>query len=125
MIDLALGPEHRDIITTGGTIVVALITAIGAAGIELIRRGNKVSRRAAARAGDAASLAGQAVEQTKATGNGHAKRVENALADILATQREQAKDIGGLREELRDERRERQLLTEYIIRRDAHQEAQP
>ena len=84
MIDLvaatgALAPEHRDVITTGGQIVLAILGLISVQ-LEANRRQTKKARRSA----------DVAAEQTKTTGNGFAGEVRDELKFIR-------RELGGIR----------------------------
>lgn len=72
---VAAGPEVEHYITTGGVVLVALVTSgfayLGVRQEAAIR----ISRRASTRAG-------LAVEQTLPTGNGFANRVTDALTRL-------------------------------------------
>lgn len=85
---VGLAPEHRDVITTGGQVLIAMAGVI-IAYLETNRRQTKKARRASE----------QAAEQTVPTGNGFA-------AKVLEELREVRRDVGGMRGELRDVRGE-------------------
>lgn len=89
-------------------IVVALIgqSAVLVALIESVRR----------RAGRAEKRATEASRQTVPTGNGFATHVREALGRIEREQRELGRDIGGIREELRDDRAAARALAGRITR---------
>lgn len=122
-------PPARDYITTGGLVLVALITVVGGILTALIERGRRETKRGNASALVAAVEAKEAAEQAAdlaaPTGNGFATRITDALERIEAqqarqggeqrrqaqVQRQQARDIGGIREEIRIDRRQ---LVEHI-----------
>lgn len=123
----ALGPEHSDVITTGGAIVVALISAVGFVLAALVQSGRKASKRAE-------SAAQTAVEQTSGNEADHThvaelleqvqaavirqeRKAEQHQAESSAFRREVRRDIGGIREEMRTERSERHQLAEFVVKR--------
>lgn len=122
---IGLGPEHRDVITTGGAVVIAVVGVIGSIQVALIQSGRKASKRAE----DAAQTA---VAQTVSNGDDHSavqELLEQVQAELIAQRRdaerharqseerhrESRRDIGGIREEIRLEREERHQLAEYVI----------
>ncbi len=87
-------------------VLVALIGQ-SAVLVPLLIRASSRAGTAARRAEAAEAYAAKASAQTVNTGNGFAAGVLGALDDIKAEQRHMRRDVGGLREEVRTERRER------------------
>lgn len=120
MIQLAigLGPEHSDVITTGGQLLIALVGVFGAIQVALIQSGRKAAKNAAAAAETAvAQTVGNEADHTVVT-----ELLEDLQAEFIRMRvdaderhRETRADIGGIREELRTERAERHQLAEYVI----------
>lgn len=102
-------PPNRDYITTGGLILVALVTTVGTVLAALIQSNRKLTRRSV----DAAEVA---AERAEPTGNGFAEQVTTALERIEATQIEHGRDIGGIRQDMRAERIERMALGRVVDR---------
>lgn len=99
-------PPNRDYVTTGGLIITTLLTVIGGVLGTLIQSNRKLTRRGM-------EAAESAADRSEPTGNGFAKNVQASLARIEQVQRQQGRDIGGMREEIRTERQERiGLVTE-------------
>ena len=81
---VGLAPEHRDVITTGGQIVLAflgLMTVLVTYFLERLRREVKKGRDGQEETAENARLA---AERSKPTGNGYALRTEQSLARIEA-----------------------------------------
>ncbi len=121
----ALGPEHREVITTGGYIIAALIAAVSGILVALIQSGRKAAKRAASQTetnGDdhtavAELLAAQSdvLDQVQAelirqrnTNEAHARQSE-------ARHRESRQDSLNIRDEMRLEREERVALATYVV----------
>lgn len=104
-------PPTHDYITTGGLVITTLLTVIGGVLIALIQSNRKLTRRGV-------NAAEVAAERSEPTGNGWSKKVTEALARIEREQtrqaqalRQQGRDIGGIREEIRIDRR---VLVDHI-----------
>ena len=79
---VGLAPEHRDVITTGGQIVLAaigLMTALVGYFLERLRREVKTGRAAQEETAENARLA---AERSEPTGNGFAGEMRAAVARI-------------------------------------------
>lgn len=94
-------------ITPGGQIILVLISTLGIVLVALIQSGRKLTKRGV----EAAEVA---ATRSEPTGNGFAVDVKAALARIEQTQRQQGRDIGGIREEIRLERVERTTLAHAV-----------
>lgn len=109
-------PPSRDYITTGGAVLMTMMTVLGTVLIALIQSNRKLTRRGV----DAAETA---AERSEPTGNGFAADVKRALARVESAQARMERDIGGIREEQRTERTERialaAALSGHIERNDA------
>lgn len=93
-------PEGRDYITTGGAVLIALITTVGGVLTTQGWRTRKAVNRAATSAQDAA-------DKVTPVSNGFTGKVEATLARI-------ERDLGGIREEMRTERSERIMLANAV-----------
>lgn len=122
---LTVGLAYQDVVTTGGAIVVAIVGVVGSIQVALIQSGRKAAQ-------SAAEAAQTAAVQTQGSVDDHAATLE--VLDELQTEiirlhhnadrharqseerhREVRRDIGGIREEVRLERKERHQLAEYVI----------
>lgn len=131
-IVVGLGPEHRDVITTGGGIVVAIVTAVGGIQIALIQSGRKAAKAAAAQTvgnGDDHSAVTEALEQVQAELIRQRRDAERHARQSEERHRENRRDIGGIREELRLDRARTNQIAEYVIdllpAKEHHEEDQP
>ncbi len=102
MIWALIAPEHRDVITTGGQVLIAIVTTLGAIQVALIQQGRRENRRIL----DAAQAA---AERSEPTGDGFARRVEAALARV-------EHDLGGVRSEIRATNRRLDTTAERLDR---------
>lgn len=100
-------PSNREYITTGGAVIIALITTLGAVIGPLLLSTRKEAKRATDAGHQAKRAAEEAGVLSKPTGNGFAADVKATLARI-------ERDLGGIREEIRIERKERLLLASAI-----------
>lgn len=97
---VGLAPEHRDVITTGGQIVLAaigLLIAVVGYFTERLRREVKKTRRGQQEIGENARLA---AERSKPTGNGFAARTEAKLDWLIQSHTDLSSDVRGLRVEV-------------------------
>lgn len=91
-------------ISVGGGILIALVTGgFGLLSIWLNKRLNTIDAKA-----------DQAPTVVRELDDGFKEKVTQSLDAIVATQHEQTKDIGGLRQENRTERAERILLARVV-----------
>lgn len=123
LIEVTSPVSHgRDYITSFGGIITTMLGVIGSVLVALIQSNRRLTKRGMEAAETAADRAGTAAERAEPTGNGYADRTEKALARIEATQLQQSRDIGGIREEQRTERLERialaRALSAHIERND-------
>lgn len=95
-----IAPEHRDVITTGGQVLIALVTGFFAIQVALIQSGRKAAKLAA--------------ERSAPTSNGFASTTTETLDEVKESLKAVSRDVAGIRSELRTERTERIRLAEKV-----------
>lgn len=109
--DLLMGiTTGHEYITTGGQIIIALIVTMGAVIGPLLLSTRNQAKKATDAGHGAKRAAETAGRLSEPTSNGFAAGVTHALERIEQAQRQQGRDLGGIRAEMRTEREERIAL---------------